>query len=297
MAARSSDSDEPAPKRHASPLPNSDGPQSPSNAANLPSGLRSPSPVESNSTLVTPANPLGVTTTLLDSNDGTPAAAQLLGPAIPVITFPDPDSAWPPWLLTTYKVLTTNANALGAPWYHLLNAFTHFESCSDTADDVACSTTNRPPQVGLWIQNARKRSPAISDLELFERQWWAWWRALQPSWRAYSTTTGPISTDDLLPVPTDVATSSDSLTVLDCPGKNGLLSVISSLRWWGDEIRALTPQDSGWFNREAAESWKLGITDVNRMVVLVWLEKADTETHRTYLSRLTYDAYGSTIIS
>ncbi|KAG5222108.1 hypothetical protein IMY05_C3651001300 [Salix suchowensis] len=135
MAARLSDSDEPAPKHHASPLPNSNGPQSPSNAANLPSGLRSPSPVESNSTLVTPANPLGVTTTLLDSNDGTPAPAQLLEPAIPVITFPDPDSAWPPWLSTTYNVLMTNANALSAPWYHFLNAFTHFESCPDTADD------------------------------------------------------------------------------------------------------------------------------------------------------------------
>ena len=119
---------------------------------------------------------------------------------------------------------------------------------------------------------------------------------MQPPWRAYSTTTGPISVNDLLPIPTDSVAGSESFTALDRAGRNGLLSVVSSLRWWGDAIPSLVPRDCNWLDDKAAESWKLGIADVNRMVILVWLAKMDTEARCTYLAKLTYDAHGSTII-
>ncbi|KAF4580559.1 hypothetical protein EYR38_003158 [Pleurotus pulmonarius] len=300
VTAGSDDGDEPEAKRQASI--DSIGLPSPSSAANPSSDPRSTPLLEqiistSTSTLA-PAHPLDDPTTPLDpsSANNTGTDGTLARKPDQALVFPALDPAWPDWLSKTYKLLTKGGDALGTPWYHLLDIFTRFESSSDVTRDIAFSASNRPPQVGLWIQNARERTPAIPDLAIFEHQWWAWWRALQPPWRAYSTTTGPISVNDLLPIPTDSVAGSESFTALDRAGRNGLLSVVSSLRWWGDAIRSLVPRDCNWLDDKAAESWKLGIADVNRMVILVWLAKMDTETRCTYLAKLTYDAHGSTII-
>ncbi|KAJ7056028.1 hypothetical protein C8F01DRAFT_1257845 [Mycena amicta] len=68
------------------------------------------------------------------------------------------------------------------------------------------ATTSRPRQVGDWINNYRKATPAkcgIGNLSVFQQQWWAWWRANQPRWRMYDEGNRPLRASDS--PPTDVS--------------------------------------------------------------------------------------------
>ncbi|KAJ7753700.1 hypothetical protein B0H14DRAFT_3512712 [Mycena olivaceomarginata] len=72
-------------------------------------------------------------------------------------------------------------------------------------------TTLRPKAVGVWVKNARKGVPKIGLSGEMEDQWWAWWKGINPSWR--------------------------------CPGQNGLLNVVITLKWWHGSME--TPSEVG----------------------------------------------------
>lgn len=85
------------------------------------------------------------------------------------------------------------------------------------------STTQRPGQVGYWMQHLRrdlKKSPAIEDVAAFADAWWTWWIALQPDWRV-TDADGHLLQED-----------AGDWQRLRCPGKNGIFLILLSLLWW-----------------------------------------------------------------
>ncbi|KAJ7444963.1 hypothetical protein B0H11DRAFT_1930748 [Mycena galericulata] len=54
---------------------------------------------------------------------------------------------------------------------------------TDTDQTKGPRASNRPKQVGDWVQRARIGTPQINDLEAFVKSWWAWWTSINPSWR------------------------------------------------------------------------------------------------------------------
>ncbi|KAJ7481673.1 hypothetical protein FB451DRAFT_977322, partial [Mycena latifolia] len=101
----------------------------------------------------------------------------------------------------------------------------------------------RPAQVGGWIQRARTGgpSPAVKDLYAFTVQWWKWWVAMNPGWRAR------IDGGKRLEKGGEGEWGSVAQT-----GPNGLLNVLICLRWWRDELR----------QGDAATEWAEAVDDV-----------------------------------
>ncbi|KZP24364.1 hypothetical protein FIBSPDRAFT_664539, partial [Athelia psychrophila] len=80
----------------------------------------------------------------------------------------------------------------------------------------------RPAEVAVWMRAHRKWvDMEITNIDLFEARWWAWWKALQPPERADSTSS-------MMPVPTNDM----NWESLQKPGVNGLLLIVVALRWW-----------------------------------------------------------------
>jgi hypothetical protein len=90
--------------------------------------------------------------------------------------------------------------------------------------------------VGVWVKNARKGVPAIGTSEEMEGQWWAWWKKINPSWRLAD---GELE-----------QTGDGSWDILKCPGQNGFLNVVITLKWWYGSME--TP----------SEAWKRAVGDV-----------------------------------
>lgn len=88
----------------------------------------------------------------------------------------------------------------------------------------------------MWVKNARKGVPAIGTSEEMESQWWAWWTKINPSWRLRD---GKV-----------VQEGDGSWEVLKCPGQNGFLNVVITLKWRYGSME--TP----------SEAWKRAVGDV-----------------------------------
>ncbi|KAJ7840017.1 hypothetical protein B0H13DRAFT_1649828, partial [Mycena leptocephala] len=99
-------------------------------------------------------------------------------------------------------------------------------------------TTKRPKAVGAWVKNARKGTPEIVGAETIEREWWAWWGAINPGLRERDQDGKPIQQGE------------GSWSMLSCPGQNGFLNVIVCLKWWYGEMETVS------------DGWKLVVADV-----------------------------------
>jgi hypothetical protein len=95
----------------------------------------------------------------------------------------------------------------------------------------------------------------VKDISTFESEWWAWWIALQLSWRPTER-----------PLPTE--TYGNDWTTLIAPGANGMLGVIASLYWWGKAVQGFEADvvvpnncDGGW--KEAVNDVILGFRTGN----------------------------------
>ncbi|KAF7797970.1 hypothetical protein EIP86_009177 [Pleurotus ostreatoroseus] len=107
-------------------------------------------------------------------------------------------------------------------------------------------TVNRPDQIGYWMQHLRrdiKKTPKIEDLDQYTKQWWAWWRGLQPDWRATDSNDGPLLQD-----------GTGDWEKLRRPGRNGILHVLLSLWWWKSHPSA---NDADWLVAVDDVQWAL----------------------------------------
>lgn len=83
------------------------------------------------------------------------------------------------------------------------------------------------------MKSGRKyENQLITDINVFEKKWWAWWYEIQPAARqlrgGQGALQGPNST--ALKRPSEV----QDWKKLHKTGTNGLILVILSLVWWGD---------------------------------------------------------------
>ncbi|KAJ7049785.1 hypothetical protein C8F01DRAFT_1264818 [Mycena amicta] len=131
----------------------------------------------------------------------------------------------------------------------LLAAFVAFERAQGWSDgDKALSASARPKQVKAWIRADRKATPQTTKLhKRYEEEFWTWWKFIQPAWRKAKT---EWAAKDALQVNEQAG---DSWAVLSVPGKNGLVSVIASLYWWGRD---------GVVGEGVSEAWRNAVKDV-----------------------------------
>jgi len=69
------------------------------------------------------------------------------------------------------------------------------EKCTDFTPG-ACSAgfglENRLPEVHYWISQGCATQPKVSNVEVFQENWWKWWKGLQPTWQTVSEVEGPL---------------------------------------------------------------------------------------------------------
>ncbi|KDQ31341.1 hypothetical protein PLEOSDRAFT_1102316 [Pleurotus ostreatus PC15] len=147
------------------------------------------------------------------------------------------------------KFSEVDRSVYGDQWFVLVNLWKgQEERYGYLSNGPEMSKLHRPPQVGTWVKSARffHRIPNIPDPIEFAEQWWAWWRAANPSWRVSD------DSDALL------KEGGGTLDGVAPPGPNGIVGAITALWWW----RAVTPDSSIAINdwQEAVDdvSWVLG---------------------------------------
>ncbi|KAF9471899.1 hypothetical protein BDN70DRAFT_819435 [Pholiota conissans] len=149
---------------------------------------------------------------------------------------------WPPipplspiWFTSTLSMLYSEN--LGEAWVLLLGSYIHFEKVSLYKEDGTLGTKDRPPFIADWIRYAR----------------------LQPEWRA-DDGSGILPRED------------GDLSAIRKPGKNGLLSVIATLFFWG----VAACEEEG---RSGEPDWLDAVNDVDWIIrgLISSSEDLDTE--------------------
>ena len=81
---------------------------------------------------------------------------------------------------------------MGMFWNPAVKAWLELEKAYDYASPKTgnLSTTNHPKEIANWIKYGRKPSAAPTfegeeALGKIAKEFWAWWKALQPSWRVW----------------------------------------------------------------------------------------------------------------
>ncbi|KAJ7062418.1 hypothetical protein B0H15DRAFT_794823 [Mycena belliarum] len=134
----------------------------------------------------------------------------------------------------------------GPAWRALCNAWWEVEAGSRFTAGKALRTKGRPEQVGWWIGRGRARAPTITNVDAFAASWNKWWRSLNPTWRS-GEKGGELSRE-----------AGGDWDVLRVPGINGMLSVVMSLKWWGDKVNADGVEVGDWARAVDDVLWALG---------------------------------------
>ncbi|KAJ7896765.1 hypothetical protein B0H14DRAFT_2333146 [Mycena olivaceomarginata] len=106
---------------------------------------------------------------------------------------------------------------MGPMWKNVVDLWWALEEAWNFASSTkSLPTTQCPKAVGVWVKNTRKGVPNIGSSGEMEVQWWAWWMGINPSWRVRD---GELS-----------QAGDGSWDVLKCPGQNGLLNMVITLK-------------------------------------------------------------------
>lgn len=141
---------------------------------------------------------------------------------------------------------------LGGGWLDLVSGWGQFEKAAGYLEAGILGSEGRPPCVGAWI--ARARSPKYQppfvgkSLQALDRDFWIWWNTLQPQHRK------DVDVEDGAILPRTLGGMED----IRRPGKNGLLSVLAALWFWGSSPQIVT---SG-----TLTSWATAVDDVSWVI-------------------------------
>jgi len=141
----------------------------------------------------------------------------------------------PPWLTSALSML--GLEELGEGWKSLIQTWANFERKEDNCTPGVLGSTHRPAIVRDWIQRARSTSyrPVIKSTSEFQATFMKWWEGLQPDWRL--STSGQIITSNV----------SGDWGSLQRAGRNGILSVVAALFFWGLALKEAPDADrAGW---------------------------------------------------
>jgi len=148
---------------------------------------------------------------------------------------PSPSVVDPPWLTSALSML--GSEELGEGWKSLIQTWANFERKEDNCTPGVLGSTHRPAIVCDWIQRARSTSyrPVIKSTSEFQATFMKWWEGLQPDWRL--STSGQIITSNV----------SGDWGSLQRAGRNGILSVVAALFFWGLALKEAPDADrAGW---------------------------------------------------
>ncbi len=140
---------------------------------------------------------------------------------------------------------------LGGGWLDLVSIWSRFEKAAGYMEAGILSSEGRPPCVGAWIARARspRYQPALSrsNLEDLDRSFWRWWTALQPIYRQGLSNDGHV-----------LSQTSGDMEGIRRPGRNGLLSVLAALWFWGSTPQVeLSTTLGSWASAVDDVSWVL----------------------------------------
>ncbi|KAF9012273.1 hypothetical protein BDZ89DRAFT_963570 [Hymenopellis radicata] len=118
-------------------------------------------------------------------------------------------------------------------WVNLLRVWTQVEGLAEFRLGkviLGYQSTLKPDALTQWV-NIRRRTPIVltkRQLKGFAGDFWAWWIDLQPEWRDVAGCHGPLTLEHR-PLPA----GRNWGQLADAKGRNGVVSVIACLAWWG----------------------------------------------------------------
>ncbi|KAJ7711571.1 hypothetical protein B0H16DRAFT_1343631 [Mycena metata] len=152
---------------------------------------------------------------------------------------------WGKWMSDGYTILERCPG--GEDWHKALELWTDLErTYGFKSSPKALSKEGRPDAVSTWTKYGRRtdKAPALKvPVDEFATQWWAWWAALAPLWRA-TNAQGRLQPGD------DAQGADGPWEGLVHPGANGILIVLLTLAWWREE------------EGEESETWSSAVQDV-----------------------------------
>ncbi|KAG6807013.1 hypothetical protein H0H92_009159 [Tricholoma furcatifolium] len=150
---------------------------------------------------------------------------------------------------------------LGAHWTECVSLWATFEASFDAPSKVGLAAKLRPEEWQKWTTKGNRAydaTPVISDPLEFGYAVMAWWKHLQPEFRAPVMSSSP----SVLPPPVYAPTSpgaKDPWAPLRKPGPNGFVALMLLLVWWGQALTRRTP-----FQEDSRPFWDQMVNDVAR---------------------------------
>ena len=163
------------------------------------------------------------------------------------------DASWPSWFKDAHQLLSSQD--LGPEFTSLIDQLIKFEKLTDFAPgecSAGFGSDKRPPEVRFWISRGRTTQPKISNLANFEKNWWKWWKGLQPPWRAVFKVEGSL---DCTHHP--VLTGDRDWSAINKHGRNTFFSIMATLFWWGIASSKPPTEDSSWLAAIEEVVWVL----------------------------------------
>lgn len=161
------------------------------------------------------------------------------------------DPAWPAWFRDAHKLLA--GQNLGREFTLLINCFTKHEKRTNFAPGARLAgfgSDNRPPEVHYWISQGRAIQPEVSNVVVFQDNWWKWWKGLQPTWRAVSEVEGPLDRSHRR-----VSMGGQDWSAVNKHSCNVFFTVMATLFWWGVACLKPPTEDLGWMATVEDVGW------------------------------------------
>ena len=104
------------------------------------------------------------------------------------------DDPWPDWFVKVHEHLT--CPDLGPAFDGIMSKYIAFEKIVGFLPEprnTGFGSKNRPSQVAWWVGCGHKATPKITDIPAFAKQWWLWWKGLQPTWHKVAAVQGSLT--------------------------------------------------------------------------------------------------------
>ena len=192
-----------------------------------------------------PAQPVHTLSSPVPSLQPTPHIATQ--PAIIV------EDSWPDWFVKAHEHLT--GPNLGPAFEGIISKYVAFEKLAGFSPErrnAGFGSKNRPSQVAWWVGCGRKATPKITDIPGFAKQWWLWWKGLQPTWRDVSSAQGPLTSAHRA-----VADGEGGWVDMERCGQNAFYAILATLRWWGAALGDACKENEEWLLAGVDVEWVL----------------------------------------
>ncbi|KAJ3525220.1 hypothetical protein NMY22_g10666 [Coprinellus aureogranulatus] len=181
---------------------------------------------------------------------------------VPVAVSTTEDTGPPDWFDPACKFLRADGR-LGQEWDQLVDMWIEFEKAMGygAPGKGSLPVAKRPEEWKDWAAKTKKgvrpydRIPFILEPAEFGIVLTGWWHSLQPPFRV---------SDNIFPNPvySETAVQGDVWAPIRKAGPNGLVSVVTMMRWWG--IEAMFPSNE--YKTDSRSEWRYMVYDVRMCV-------------------------------